>query len=169
MRRPVGLTLLTAFFVFGALMAFLAFLVLLLTGGFLEPIWRLNPEAHRALTELGAWGMLLMAAVAIACALAAIGLWIQAQWGRRLAVGILAVNLLGDVLNAVARGDLRTLIGIPIGGGTVVYLLLARPRGQSEGRSRPVLQNLVARGGRGCMNRVFFLSAPPLHRGVLCA
>src|SRR2546426_3852736 len=95
MRRPVGLTLLTAFFVFGALMAFLAFLGLLLSGGFLEPIWRLNPEAHRALTELGAWGMLLMAAVAIACALAAIGLWIQAQWGRRLAVGILAINLLG--------------------------------------------------------------------------
>src|SRR6266508_5049569 len=86
MRRPVGLTLLTAFFVFGALMAFLAFLGLLLSGGFLEPIWRLNPDAHRALTELGAWGMLLMAVVAIACALAASGLWIQAPWGRRLAV-----------------------------------------------------------------------------------
>ena len=97
MRRPVGVTLLTAFFGFGALMAFLAFLGLLLSDGFLEPIWRLNPDAHRALTELGAWGMLLMVAVAIACALAAIGLWIQAQWGRRLAVGILAINLLGDV------------------------------------------------------------------------
>jgi len=68
MRRPVGLTLLTAFFIFGALMAFLAFLGLLLTGGFLEPIWRVNPDAYRALTDLGAWGMLLMAAVAIACA-----------------------------------------------------------------------------------------------------
>src|SRR2546428_13942551 len=117
MRRPVGLTLLTAFFVFGALMAFLAFLGLLLSGGSLEPIWRLNPDAHRALTQLGAWGMLLMAAVAIACALAAIGLWVQAQWGRRLAVGILPINLLGDVMNAVTRGDLRTLIGVPIGGG----------------------------------------------------
>src|SRR6266550_4439776 len=98
MRRPVGLTLLNAFFVFGALMAFLAFLGLLLSEGFLEPIWWVNPDAHRALTELGAWGVLLMAAVEIACALAAIGLWIQAQWGRRLAVGILAINVLGDVL-----------------------------------------------------------------------
>src|SRR6266542_175040 len=105
MRRPVGLTLLTAFFVFGALMAVLAFLGLLLSGGFLEPIWRFNPDAHRALTELGEWGMLLMAVVAIACALAAIGLWIPPQWGRRLAVGILAINLLGDVMNAVTRGD----------------------------------------------------------------
>src|SRR3989442_10513128 len=121
MRRPVGLTLLSAFFVFGALMAFLAFLGHLVSGGFLEPIWRVNPDAHRSLTELGAWGMLLMAAVAIACALAAIGLWIQAQWGRRLAVGILAINLLGDVMNAVTRGDLRTLIGIPIGGGQVFF------------------------------------------------
>src|SRR5256885_4573788 len=126
MRRPVGLALLTAFFVFGALMAFLAFLGLLLAGGFLEPIWRLNPEAHRALTELGAWGMLLMAVVAIACALAAIGLWIQAQWGRRLAGGILAINLLGDVMNAVTRGDLRTVIGVPIGGGMVSSLFLGR-------------------------------------------
>src|SRR2546430_17700240 len=104
MRRPVGLTLLTAFFVFGALMAFLAFLGLLLSGGFLEPIWRLNPDARRALTELGAWGMLLMAAVAIACALAAVGLWVQAQWGRRLAGGILALKLVGGVMEALPPG-----------------------------------------------------------------
>src|SRR2546425_10851382 len=112
MRGPVGLTLLTAFFVFGALMACLAFLGLLLSGGFLEPIWRINPDAHRALAELGAWGMWLMAAGAIACALAAIGLWIQAQWGRRLAGGILAIHLLGDAIDAVTRGELRTLSGI---------------------------------------------------------
>ncbi|PYP95776.1 MAG: hypothetical protein DMD38_10775 [Gemmatimonadetes bacterium] len=138
MRRPVGLTLLSAFFVFGALMAFLAFLGHLLSGGFLEPIWRLNPDAHRALAELGGWGMLLMAAVAIACALGAIGLWIQAQWGRRLAVGILAINLLGDLMNAVTRGDLRTLIGIPIGGAMIFYLLRARTRAQFELRSSAV-------------------------------
>jgi len=138
MRRPVGLTLLAAFFVFGALMAFLALLGLLLSGAFLEPISRLNPDAHRALTDLGAWGMLLMAAVAIACALAASGLWIQAQWGRRLAVGILAINLLGDLMNAVTRGDLRTLIGIPIGGAMIFYLLRARTRAQFEVRSAAV-------------------------------
>ena len=138
MRRPVGLTILAAFFVFGALMAFLGFLGLLLSGGSLESIWRLNPDAHRALTELGAWGMLLMALLAIACALAAIGLWIQAQWGRRLAVGILAINLLGDVMNAVTRGDLRTLIGIPIGGAMIFYLLRARTRSQFAVRSAAV-------------------------------
>ena len=70
MRRPVGLTLLTAFFVFGALMAFLAFLGLLFPGRFLESIWRANPQAQVALTELGGWGVLLMLLVALACALA---------------------------------------------------------------------------------------------------
>ncbi len=138
MRRPVGLTLLSAFFVFGALMASVAFLGLLLSGGFLEPIWRLNPAAHVALTELGTWGMLLMSVVAIACGLAAIGLWTRAQWGHRWAIGILAVNLLGDVLNAVARGDLRTLIGIPIGGAMILYLLRPRTRAQFEARSAAV-------------------------------
>ncbi len=138
MRRPVGLTLLSAFFVFGALMAFLAFLGLLLSGSFLEHIWRLNPAAHLALARLGTLGMLLMSIVAIACALAAFGLWTRAQWGRRLAVGILAVNLLGDVLNAVTRGDLRTLIGIPIGGAMIFYLLRPRTRTQFEVRSAAV-------------------------------
>ena len=138
MRRLVGLTILAAFFAFGSLMALLASLGLLLPGGVLEPMWRLNPDAHRALTQLGAWGMLLMAAVAIACALAAIGLWIQAQWGRRLAVAILAINLLGDVMNAVTRGDLRTLIGVPIGGAMIFYLRRARTRAQFEVRSAAV-------------------------------
>src|SRR3989442_10857073 len=114
MRRPVGLTLLTAFFVFGALMAFLAFLGLLLSGGFLEPIWRLNPDAHRALAELGGWGMLLMAAGAVGCAPGGIGLWIQAPWGRRLGGGILGINFLCGLNKACTRGALPTLIGIPI-------------------------------------------------------
>ena len=138
MRRPVGLTLLTAFFGFGALMAFLSFLGLLLPGSFLEPMWRANAQAHVALTELGSWGVLLMLLVAIACALAAFGLWSRAQWGHRLAVSILAVNLLADFLNAVTRGDLRTLVGVPIGGAMIFYLIRSRTRAQFEARSAAV-------------------------------
>src|SRR2546425_11762370 len=106
MRGPVGLTLLTAFFVFGALMACLAFLGLLLSGGFLEPIWRLNPDAHRALTDLGAWGMLLMAAGAIALGLATDGFLISAQWGRRLGGSIFTINFVGGVNKGGHTGDL---------------------------------------------------------------
>jgi hypothetical protein len=35
-------------------------------------------------------------------------------------VAVLAVNLVGDTTNAVMRGDLRTLIGLPIGGALKV-------------------------------------------------
>jgi len=138
MRRPVGLTLLTAFFVFGALMAFLAFLGLLFPGRFVESMWRANPQAHVALTELSGWGVLLMLLVAIACALGAFGLWRRAEWGHRLAVSILAINLIADLGNAVVRGDLRTLVGVPIGGAMIFYLLRPRTRAQFEIRSAAV-------------------------------
>ena len=138
MRRPVGLTILAAFFAFGSLMALLASLGLLLPGGVLEPIWAVNPQAQVALTALHSWGVVLMLTVGIACALAAIGLWTRAVWGHHLAVGILAVNLVGDVLNAAIRGDLRALIGIPLGGVMILYLLRSRSREQSQVRSAAV-------------------------------
>jgi hypothetical protein len=126
--RPPGLTGLSAFFVFGAAMSGLACVLLLFPGSGLDPIWRLNPEAHESFLRIGSWAVFLMAAVCVACALAARGLWIRAPWGRRLALGILAVNLIGDLTNAVVRGDLRTLIGLPIGGALIGYLLSARVR-----------------------------------------
>ena len=51
--------------------------------------------------------------------------WIgqKAEWGRRLAIGILTVNLVGDTLNAILRRDPITLIGLPIGGLMIWYLI----------------------------------------------
>ena len=138
MRRPVGLTILAAFFAFGSLMALLASLGLLLSGGVLEPMWRLNPQAQVSLTALHSWGVVLMLTVGIACALAGIGLWTRAMWGHHLAVGILAVNLVGDGLNVIVRGDLRALIGLPIGGAIILYLLRSRVREQFQVRSAAV-------------------------------
>ena len=132
MRRPRGLNLLVAFFVFGSVMASLAFLGLLFPDGPLEPMWRLNRHAQVGLLGLGWWGVLLMLVVAIVCALAAIGLARRTRWGHRFAVTAIAVNLLGDLLNAVVLGDLRTLIGIPIGGAVIWYLMSSRTRAQFE-------------------------------------
>ncbi len=69
-----------------------------------------------------------MIIVGLACASAAIGLARRARWGRRLAIGVLAINLLGDTLNAIVRHDLRTLIGLPIGGALILYLTSKRVR-----------------------------------------
>jgi hypothetical protein len=128
-RRPWGLTALSGFFVFGAAMSGLTCFLLLFPGSALDPIWRLNPQARDAFQSMGVWAVVLMAAVCAACALAARGLWIRAPWGRRLAVGILTVNLMGDLGNALVRGDLRTLIGLPIAGALIAYLLSPRARG----------------------------------------
>jgi len=132
--RPAGLAALGAFFVFGALMGATTALALAFPGSLLEPIWRLKPEARGDFAPLGAWAVILMALVGAACAAAAAGLWKDRRWGHRLAVGVLGVNLLGDSLNAVIRGDYRTLIGLPIGGAMIAYLLSRRIRQ----RFRPV-------------------------------
>ena len=73
--------------------------------------------------QMGNWSIALMAAVGAACGLAAVGLAKNAAWGRRLAIGILSVNLIGDTANAILRHDFRTLIGLPIGGLMIWYLL----------------------------------------------
>jgi len=135
LRRPLGLTLLSIFFAFGCVMASISCLALLVPGGFLEPLWRLNPQARLALGTMGLLGVALMLIVAVACALAAIGLWIRAPWGYQLAVVVLAVNLVGDVLNVVLRGDLRALIGVPIAGAFIFYLLSSRTRSHFRVRS----------------------------------
>jgi len=125
-RVPLGIKLLSAFFAFGAAVCLLTVIALLFPGGALEPIWRLNPAAQAAFQKIGRLSILLMFVVGSACASAASGLAPRARWGRQLALGILIVNLIGDLLNAFVRHDLRTLIGLPIGGAMIAYLLIAR-------------------------------------------
>ena len=124
--RSAGVTALSLFFVFGALMASLTALMLLFPGSFLEPLWRLNPRAHEGFAAMGVWAVLVMAVVASACATAAIGLWRSARWGYITAVAVLSINLLGDTMNAFIAHDWRTLIGLPIGGAMIIYLLSRR-------------------------------------------
>jgi hypothetical protein len=126
-QRPLGITLLVIFFGAGAVICLLTVLALAFPGGLLEPIWRLRPDARIEFQKLGNWSVALMAVVGSACGLAAFGLARQAEWGRRLAIGILVVNLIGDSLNAWLRHDVRTLIGLPIGGLLIWYLVKKRP------------------------------------------
>ena len=122
-KLPAGIIAMSAFFVFGTAMSGLTFILLLFPGSWLEPVWRLNPEAHSGFQQMGGWAIVLMAIVCVACGVSAVGLIARAQWGHATAIGVLTVNLLGDTLNAVVRHDLRTLIGLPIGGALIAYLL----------------------------------------------
>jgi hypothetical protein len=127
-RRPAGVIGIAVFFAFGALMASLATLALLMPASSLQNIWRLNPQAHDGLVRMGFWGIGLMGVVAIACATASVGLIRGESWGRSVAITVLVVNLLGDIGSAFYRGDLRTLIGVPIGAVLIAYLLSRRVR-----------------------------------------
>jgi hypothetical protein len=98
-------------------------LALAFPGGFLEPIWQLKPEARVEFQKIGSASVALMAVVGAVCALVAVGLARNAELGRRLAIGVLAANLIGDSLNALLRHDAKTLIGLPIGGLMILYLV----------------------------------------------
>jgi hypothetical protein len=119
----LGVRLLSIFFLFGFVMCAITVMMLTFPGSFLEPLWRLNPEAHRSFVKIGIWAVLLMSVVGIACLLSAAGLSARADWGRRLAIVVLTVNLLGDTTAALMRHDARTLIGLPIAGAMIFFLL----------------------------------------------
>jgi hypothetical protein len=124
LKRPSsGILALSAFFLFGAVMSGISWISLLAPGSPLDSMWRVNPEGHAGLTELGGWAVVLMLAVCIGCGLAAIGLWRGAWWGHRLAIGLLVVNLIGDLVSARLHGDPRTLIGVPIAVAMITYLM----------------------------------------------
>ena len=123
-RRSVGTILLMVFFAAGAVICLITMFSLVFPGSFLESIWRLKPEARTQFQEIGNGASIaLMAVVGVACGLTAVGLARNAEWGRRLAIGILTVNLVGDSLTAFLRHDPKTLIGLPIGGLMILYLL----------------------------------------------
>jgi hypothetical protein len=50
---PLGIKLLSAFFAFGATICVITIVALLFPGGAIEPIWRLNPDAHVAFQQIG--------------------------------------------------------------------------------------------------------------------
>lgn len=122
-RLPIGMKLLVAFFVFGTCACTVTVAALLLPGSWLDVVWRVNPEARVGFQESGRpLSVLLMFVVGSACAMAALGLALRKVWGRWLAIGILVVNLAGDTINALARHDPRTLIGLPVAGLMIWYL-----------------------------------------------
>jgi hypothetical protein len=136
MRRPLGITVLCIFFLVGAIISFTSDVSLLWPGGPLEPMWRLNPRAREGFASMGPWALLLLAVVCVACVASAVGLWRGRRWGHRLAIAGLSINLIGDATNGVLGHDPRSLVGVPIVGGIIAYLLSDSVRRFFAKRSR---------------------------------
>jgi hypothetical protein len=126
--KPLGFTAIGIFLFFGAIMASLAAATLLWRGTVLDRLWALNPIAYKQLAPLGRTVGILFLLLAAALASAGIGWFGRRLWGWRLAVLIIAIQVLGDVLNCV-RGDLlRGGTGVIIAGALLLFLLRPRTR-----------------------------------------
>ena len=126
--RPIGITALSMFFLFGAAASFVSSVSLFFPGSFLEPMWRLNPRARVGFADMGVWAVVLMGSVCVACASAAVGLWRGKRWGYLLAVALLAINLLGDIVNVLLGTEPRAVVGIPIVVAISAFLMTRQVR-----------------------------------------
>jgi hypothetical protein len=113
-------------FGFGSVASAIAFVTLLFPGTILDRLWLLNPEGYDGLLRWGPVGVVFMAIVCTVCTTILIGLWKGRPWGRALAIVGLSINLISDVLTAILRQRLATLIGVPIALALIIYLLRSR-------------------------------------------
>jgi hypothetical protein len=126
--RPHGVTLLSIFFLFGAVICLIASFSLAFSNSFLEPLWRLNPRGKEGLAAIGRWAVLLLSTVGISCAAAAVGLWRGNRWGHRIGFALITINLVGNILNTLLGTEPRAIVGVPIAAAILLYLLSKRVR-----------------------------------------
>ena len=111
-------------------MAGLAGTTLLWRGTVLDRAWTLNPTAYRQLSPLGSMIGILFLLLSAALLISGMGWFRHRLWGWRLAVAIIATQVLGDIINLV-RGDwLRGGIGVVIAGALLLCLLTPRLRAE---------------------------------------
>ena len=126
--KTPGFTAVGIFLFFGALMASLAATTLLWRGTALDRLWALNPTAYKQLAPLGSTVGIFFLMLGAALTTAGIGWFRRRLWGWRLAVAIIAAQVLGDVVNCV-RGDLlRGGTGVIIAGALLLFLLQRKIR-----------------------------------------
>src|ERR1700733_12539667 len=96
-----GYTAIGIFLFFGATMASLAAITLLWRGTALDGVWVLNPTAYRELTPLGGAVGILFLLLGATLVVAGVGWFRHRLWGWRLAIAIIATQVLGDFVNCV--------------------------------------------------------------------
>jgi hypothetical protein len=126
--KAPGFTVIGIFLFFGAIMASLAATTLLWRGSALDRIWVLNPKAYRQLAPLGSTVGILFLLLSAALATAGIGWFRRRFWGWRLAVVIIATQVLGDLVNCVRGELLRGGTGFFIAGALLLILLQPKVR-----------------------------------------
>ena len=135
-ERSAGIVSFGIFLFFGAAMAALAGTTLIWRGTILDGVWKLNPTGYRQLATLGRGVGIAFLLLSGLMAVAGIGWFRRRHWGWRLAVAIIAVQVLGDLVNFL-RGDfIPGGIGTTIAGALLLYLFSENVKKIFAGRQR---------------------------------
>jgi len=125
-HKMPGFTAMGVFLFFAAVMAGLAATTLLWQGTVLDRAWTLNPTAYKQLSPLGGKAGISFLLLAVTLITAGIGWFRRHLWGWRLAIIIIATQLLGDVVSCVKGDWLRGGTGVIIAGALLLFLLQPR-------------------------------------------
>ena len=127
-QSSFGFTALGVFLFFGALMAALAGVTLLFPGTLLDSIWRLNLRALAELAPLGKRIGLPFLVLSLLLAASGYGWFRRALWGWRLAVAIVAIQVVANIVNFCLGRMLEGSTGLLLSTALLLYLLRARTR-----------------------------------------
>jgi len=111
------------FLFFGDIMACLAGTTLIWRGTLLDHLWTLNAPAYRQLAPLGKTVGVPFLVLSAALAAAGLGWFGRRLWGWRLAVAIIATQVLGDLVSIFMGQFVRGAVGVAIAGALLFYLL----------------------------------------------
>ncbi len=127
-ERSAGIVLFGIFLFFGAAMAALAGTTLIWRGTILDGVWKLNPTGYRQLATLGRSVGIVFLLLSGLMTVAGIGWFRRRRWGWGLAVAIIAVQVLGDLVNFLRGDSIRGGIGAIIAGTLLLYLFSGNVR-----------------------------------------
>lgn len=125
---PRTMTAIGVFLFFGALMASLAGTTLIWQGTFFDKIWVLNASAYRQLAPFGKTVGVPFLVLSAALAAAGVGWFGRRLWGWRLAVVIIAAQVLGDLVSIFMGHFVRGATGVTIAGALLFYVLQSAVR-----------------------------------------
>ena len=89
----------------------------------LDRIWALNPRAYKELVPFGRAAGISFFLLAAVLVTAGVGWFKRRMWGWRLAVAVIATQILGDLVSAFMGRVIEGAIGVVIAGALLLYLL----------------------------------------------
>lgn len=122
-KSPKGIIAVGILLFFGAIMACFAGTTLVWRGTTLDCVWTLNPRAYKELAPHGKTAGIPFLFLGVTLAVAGMGWFNRRLWGWRLAVSVIAVQVLGDLVNAFMGDLIRGGGGLIIAAALLMYLL----------------------------------------------